>query len=937
MPPDTVNSMKRLRALPVAAAILSLLAADAAADLKSGREKLVHGDYAGARTELAAARGKERPEARLLLVRVHQLTGSYAEAEKLARELSKSPDPALAADGAVALAEVLRLRGDHAGARAVLEPVVAADDTRFAARRLLGVVYLEQGDRDKAKEVFEGLIDEWRAGRLTESEADQVFILAEAARYTDYFEDANGWYRDAVAMDPNLFAANLEWGQLFLSKYAAAYAGQSFDEVLKINPRHPDAHAGMALVKLEQSYDLAAAMHHLEQALEVNDKHLPSLAVRATIEIDKNEWDAARKTLEQILAVNPNHLEARSLLATIHWLRDDTRAYEAEKKKVFAVNPRYAEFFHIVARSAVREHRYDEAIKLELEAVQVDPTYYEAMQALGTGYLRLGQEKEGIEWLRKAWEGDEYNVRTYNTLDLFESIIPAEYSFERSKSFKVRYHNAEKPILRRYIEPLLEQAFAVMVDRYAFTPKLPLVIELFQDPDHYSVRTVGLPNLGALGVCFGQVITAMSPSNGEINWGMVLWHELAHAFHIQMSDSRVPRWFTEGLAEYETLVARPEWRRENDADLYAAMADGNLPSVVELNYGFMKPSMQEVVVAYYLSAVTIEYIASTYGFDAVKQALGLFGKGKETPEVIETITGKKVVDFDTEFRTWLKKRLAPYENTFRLPLSGFDDLTELEVAVDARPDDTTALADLALGHFYDGDAPAAGEAAEKVLAADPKNKVALYITAELALRAQDVDEARKQYLALIAAGGDGFDVRGRLGMIARHAGDAAEAERQLCAAKKLDPERSYPYMELAEMYFAAGRDDEALRELETYVFLEQMQYAPVKRLVDEYYKRGTWDKVRTFGQMAVFINPADGELLMKLADAQLELDAADDALYTYDSVLLLDPRRPALAHIGRTKAYQAKGDKWAAKKALAKALKIEPENKAALELKKQLR
>ena len=43
-----------------------------------------------------------------------------------------------------------------------------------------------------------------------------------------------------------------------------------------------------------------------------------------------------------------------------------------------------------------------------------------------------------------------------------------------------------------------------------------------------------------------------------------------------VSNSRVPRWFTEGLSEYETVLARPEWRRENDADVHAAMADGVL-------------------------------------------------------------------------------------------------------------------------------------------------------------------------------------------------------------------------------------------------------------------------------------------------------------------------------------------------------------------------
>jgi len=81
----------------------------------------------------------------------------------------------------------------------------------------------------------------------------------------------------------------------------------------------------------------------------------------------------------------------------------------------------------------------------------------------------------------------------------------------------------------------LARAYADMVKRYGFTPSLPITIELFNDPEQYSVRTVGLPNLGALGVCFGQVITALSPSNGNVNWGMILWHELGHVFAIQMA------------------------------------------------------------------------------------------------------------------------------------------------------------------------------------------------------------------------------------------------------------------------------------------------------------------------------------------------------------------------------------------------------------------
>ncbi|HBQ12735.1 MAG TPA: hypothetical protein DEF51_16880, partial [Myxococcales bacterium] len=107
--------------------------------------------------------------------------------------------------------------------------------------------------------------------------------------------------------------------------------------------------------------------------------------------------------------------------------------------------------------------------------------------------------------------------------------------------------------------------------RYGFTPTTPVHVEMFSDNQHFSVRTSGLPNMGVQGVCFGQVVTALSPRAGPFNWAQITTHELAHVFHIQLSRNRVPRWFTEGLAEYETIIARPEWQREQDHRLWLAL------------------------------------------------------------------------------------------------------------------------------------------------------------------------------------------------------------------------------------------------------------------------------------------------------------------------------------------------------------------------------
>ncbi len=928
----------RVRGALLGCLTLFLAAGVARADLVGGQTKFLHGDYAGAKKELEKVDGSDRGQARLELARVHMRMGAFAEAKKLLDALVKSKEKDLSLAAEALAAELARDSGRSAEARKTLEPLAAKNADALRLQYMLGLLYRDLGDKAKASAQFQKFVDLEQSGAADLKNAEQLFYIAEGGRYLAHFEYASRSYQDALDLNPKFLEANLELGALFLEKYNVGDAEQSFDEVLKVDPHHPDAHAGMARVKLEQSYDIAAALHHIGEALAVNPRHVPSLLVRAGIEIDRNQWEQAKATLEEALAVNPKHTEARALLATIHWLRDDTKAYEALKKAVFADNPAYAEFFHIVARSAVREHRYEQAIDLEKEAVSVDPEYYEAMREIGTGYLRLGAEDVGLTWLRKAWDGDQYNARTLNTLQLFEETISKEYEFSKSKTFKWRFHKEEKDILARQVQPMIEKAYADMVARYGFTPKGPLVMEVYREPEDYSVRTVGLPNLGALGVCFGSVVTAMSPSSGNLNWAMVMWHELSHVFAIQLSNSRVPRWYTEGLSEYETILARPEWRRENDADLYVAMQEGSLPSVAELNEGFMKPNMQDVLVAYHLSSVVMEYLATKYGFPKIVEGLKLFGKGSETPEVVEKITGKKLKAFDAEFRSYLAGRLRPYKGTFYLPTSGFDDIKKLEIETGARPKVAASWSRLALGHYYEGNSEEADKAVVKALALDPEDRLAIYVKAELMVRHRQLAEAKALYEKLIAAGADSYDIRTKLALIASSSDDTATAEKHLCTAKSLDPERPDPYLALADIYEKQGRKDEALAELESYAMLEQMDFGPVKRVVDELIERRDWANARRYGEMALNINPFDPDLYLALGRAYLETSSLDLALYDYDSALAVKPelRRPALAHIGKARVYLKKNDKKKAKAALDKALGMEPENAEALELKRQL-
>ena len=77
----------------------------------------------------------------------------------------------------------------------------------------------------------------------------------------------------------------------------------------------------------------------------------------------------------------------------------------------------------------------------------------------------------------------------------------------------------------------------------------------------FRSRTLGLPGLGALGVCFGPVIAVDSPSARPERRSSTgrrrFWHELAHTFTLGVTDHQVPRWFSEGLSVLEERRARP--------------------------------------------------------------------------------------------------------------------------------------------------------------------------------------------------------------------------------------------------------------------------------------------------------------------------------------------------------------------------------------------
>src|SRR6185436_19749158 len=98
-------------------------------------------------------------------------------------------------------------------------------------------------------------------------------------------------------------------------------------------------------------------------------------------------------------------------------------------------NASFSTLFQIVAEYAEWEHRYEEIVKMMREAVQIDSADAKAYATLGLNLIRSGDDPGGLDALNKAWDKDPFNVRVFNTLNLYEKEIKTDYLSVQGQTF----------------------------------------------------------------------------------------------------------------------------------------------------------------------------------------------------------------------------------------------------------------------------------------------------------------------------------------------------------------------------------------------------------------------------------------------------------------------------------------------------------------------
>lgn len=915
--------------------------------LGSGLTALAASDYAKAESELAQVKGAGEPEAKLALGRGALEQGRYDVAEKHAQAALTSSVQKASAH--VLRAEILLAQGKYKEATLLLETL--KNGKTASARRaklLLGETLIALGKRSDADEPLKQVIEDYNDNTITQTDAEGLAQVGRAAFLLRSPKDANTAFKESErahkmlvggsrgaaergTQDKNHVETLLWEAELFLDKYDPGHAAEVTKEVLAIAPKRADALVMMARVKLEQSLDFDNAAKLVEEALAINPRHAGAFAVRAGLALRDMDIPQTERAIADGLASNPSHLELLSLKAAARFLDDDPRGFEAQKKAVFAKNSEYATFYNVVGEYAEWEHRYDDIVSMMKEAVKIDPDDGKAWAALGLTQMRAGDEDKGLEAIRKAWGKDKFNVRVFNTLNMYEQQIPTQYELLEDGIFKVRYAKDERPIMERYVPRMLGEAWASMKSRYGFVPKVPVQVELYANREQFSVRTSGLPNIGIQGVCFGTMIAAISPNAEPFNWGNVVWHELGHVFAIQLSKNHVPRWFTEGLSEYETIARRPEWARELDPELYRAITENKLPGAVDMNRAFSHASdANDVTTAYYAASQMLIWTVERFGMEGVVKALESWGQGKKTPEVIKSAFGVTPEEYDKGYRAWQLARLSRYKDQyiFSPRARGLDDAKKV---VKDRPNDPDAHVQLALALLHAGKHQDAGKELDAALSIDPRHADAHFVSAKLALGKKDAARASNHLEAMRSTGKDGYVIRMLLADVAEAAEDKTKMRYQLEAAHRFDPSQPDPLKGLFDLAHEAKQEADEIELLRKLAQLEQHDKKIWRMLLEKLVARKQWDEARRIGESAVFVDVTGGSTHMLYARALQATNAHEKALFELETALLttLKDTEKATAHGLFAQSLLALKKKAEASKHRDEALKLDPENAEA--------
>ena len=348
------------------------------------------------------------------------------------------------------------------------------------------------------------------------------------------------YFREAIALAPNDAVDQQRVGRSVPREAQPSRTRPSrFRPRSRPSPTTRRRNSGMAHAVADENPP--AAMRYVPPRARAQPVRCGAHLFLAELAIDEDKKEEAREAIAKAQSINPNSLEAHALDSGHRFRRRQGRRlqgrYRRRPEDQSAVRRSLPRRWAVTARY----YRFDEAAEQARRGIAIDRENARAHADLGVYLMRTGRRAQRATRARnRRFAPIPYDVITYNLLELLDKLdkfqtVHGRRSDHQAAPRRNRRHARvrRRPWRRRRCRPCSK--------RWNFTPKGPILIEVFPKHDDFAVRNVGLIGMiGALGACFGRVVTMDSPKArppGDFNWAATLWHELAHVITLAALES----------------------------------------------------------------------------------------------------------------------------------------------------------------------------------------------------------------------------------------------------------------------------------------------------------------------------------------------------------------------------------------------------------------
>jgi len=308
-------------------------------------------------------------------------------------------------------AMLARKAEDYATAAAYLTTASRKDPAALVLKRELAVVYLLEGDKAKALEVIDGILD------TNPDDADSLLLLVRIRLAERRAGQAEKLLQRVIESDPTREEAYYRLGML---QTTIGKRDKALATYLKLLEAYPYAYAGhyYAALLYKEKGEADKAVSHLEESLSIAPEFMEARLELADILVTRQKFDDAKGQYRLALTHKPGDLQASLAMALLHQtLGEDEMARELFAELTQSADL-WPEIYTLINQQYIERRRYSEAHRLLTGVMDAYKDNSEFNYMLGFVCEKLGDSEEAIQCFTRISPASDY----YERAILFVSV-----------------------------------------------------------------------------------------------------------------------------------------------------------------------------------------------------------------------------------------------------------------------------------------------------------------------------------------------------------------------------------------------------------------------------------------------------------------------------------------------------------------------------------